>query len=243
MVGRWCGCLFTRSRVPPSGQDSILEPLCFPEPPAAAAGSSAPSLQRPSTELLVCLFCSESAPLPQRDLLLKHLLLEHKMVVADVKLIADLPKYMLYWRGRFLEQPVTDFCSVIKTNSTGPVEKQEDYFLLCDVLPEDRVLREKLQQKRLVRTRDGGSAVVFFFFVGVSQLLRLLQEDVLEQQQKERDDDSFHRLCMFCSEEFTGNRSSLLNHMAREHSFSIGLPDNIVYCNDFLDALQSKLDK
>ncbi|XP_042372250.1 zinc finger protein 277-like [Plectropomus leopardus] len=47
---------------------------------------------------------------------------------------------------------------------------------------------------------------------------------------------------MFCSDEFTGNRSSLLNHMAREHSFSIGLPDNIVYCNQFLDTLQSKLD-
>ncbi|XP_041795080.1 zinc finger protein 277 isoform X2 [Chelmon rostratus] len=123
---------------------------------------------------------------------------------------------MLYWRGRFLEQPVTDFCSVIKTNSTGPVEKQEDYFLLCDVLPEDRILRERLQQKRL--------------------------EEVLAQQQVERDDSSFHHLCMFCSEEFTGNRSSLLNHMAREHSFSIGLPDNIVYCKQFLDTLQSKLD-
>lgn len=30
-------------------------------------------------------------------------------------------------------------------------EKQENYFLLCDVLPEDRVLRERLQQRRLVR--------------------------------------------------------------------------------------------
>uniref|UniRef100_A0A3Q3EKP6 Zinc finger protein 277 n=1 Tax=Labrus bergylta TaxID=56723 RepID=A0A3Q3EKP6_9LABR len=196
------------------GQDSILEPLCFPEQPAD--GPSAPSLQSPSSELLVCLFCPESVPLQQKDGLLKHLLLEHKLVIADVKLIADLPKYMLYWRGRFLEQPVTDFCSVIKTNSTGPVEKQEDYCLLCDVLPEDRILRERLQQKRL--------------------------EEVLEQQQKERDDGSFHRLCMFCSEEFSGNRSSLLNHMAREHSFSIGLPDNIVYCDQFLDTLQNKLD-
>lgn len=30
-------------------------------------------------------------------------------------------RYLLYWKGRFLEQPVTEFCSVIKTNSTGPV--------------------------------------------------------------------------------------------------------------------------
>uniref|UniRef100_A0A8C4FGZ7 C2H2-type domain-containing protein n=1 Tax=Dicentrarchus labrax TaxID=13489 RepID=A0A8C4FGZ7_DICLA len=200
-------------------EDSILEPLCFPEQPADGAGAPSvqgPSLQGPGTELLVCLFCPESVSLQQKDVLLKHLLLEHKLVIADVKLIADLSKYMLYWKGRFLEQPVTDFCSVIKTNSTGPVEKQEDYFLLCDVLPEDRILRERLQQKRL--------------------------EEVLEQQQVERDDGSFHRLCMFCSEEFAGNRSSLLNHMAREHSFSIGLPDNIVYCNQFLDTLQRKLD-
>lgn len=31
--------------------------------------------------------------------------------------------------------------------------------------------------------------------------------------------------------------------MAREHSFSIGLPDNIVYCKEFLETLQSKLDE
>ncbi|CAF89879.1 unnamed protein product, partial [Tetraodon nigroviridis] len=192
------------------GQDSILEPLCFPE--QQASSTSPPSLP----EALVCLFCPESVPLQQKDVLLKHLLLEHKLVIADVRLIADLPEYTSYWRRRFLEQPLTEFCSVIKTNSTGPVEKQEDYFLLCDVLPEDRALRERLQQKRL--------------------------EEVLEQQQLEREDHSFHHGCMFCSEEFTGNRSSLLNHMAREHSFSIGLPDNIVYCKQFLETLQSKLD-
>lgn len=31
--------------------------------------------------------------------------------------------------------------------------------------------------------------------------------------------------------------------MAREHSFGIGLPDNIVYCDQFLEVLQGKLDK
>lgn len=34
----------------------------------------------------------------------------------------------------------------------------------------------------------------------------LPQEEVLEQQQLEREDDSFHHGCMFCSEEFIGNR-------------------------------------
>lgn len=38
-------------------------------------------------------------------------------------------------------------------------------------------------------------------------------------------------------------RSVLLNHMAREHAFNIGLPDNIVNCYEFLAVLQEKLDK
>lgn len=37
-------------------------------------------------------------------------------------------------------------------------------------------------------------------------VLLLLQEEVLEQQQVEREDSSFHHACMFCSQEFTGNR-------------------------------------
>lgn len=46
---------------------------------------------------------------------------------------------------------------------------------------------------------------------------------------------------MFFSNVFC--RSVLLNHMAREHAFNIGLPDNIVKCNEFLAVLQEKLDK
>uniref|UniRef100_A0A8C5EIF8 C2H2-type domain-containing protein n=1 Tax=Gouania willdenowi TaxID=441366 RepID=A0A8C5EIF8_GOUWI len=205
-----CSRLF--SHINANTKDSILEPLCFPDDSAP----SAPSHSSAGSEPLPCVFCPESVPSLDKDVLLKHMLMQHKLVIADVRLIADLPKYLSYWKGRFLEQPITEFCSVIRTNSTGPVEKQEEYFLLCDVLSEDRTLRENLQQKRL--------------------------EDVLDQQQREREDCSFQRLCMFCSEEFTGNRSTLLNHMAKEHAFSIGLPDNIVYCNQFLDTLQSKVD-
>lgn len=38
-------------------------------------------------------------------------------------------RYLLYWKGRFLEQPVTDFCSVFRTNSTGPVGQFPDHTL------------------------------------------------------------------------------------------------------------------
>nr|XP_015208035.1 PREDICTED: zinc finger protein 277 [Lepisosteus oculatus] len=192
------------------GRDSILEPLSLPERP----GCTAP----PDNSMPVpCLLCTESCSPAEKEALLKHMVLEHKLVISDVKLIADFQRYILYWKKRFAEHPITEFCSVIRTNSEGPVERQEDYFLLCDVLPEDRVLREQLQQKRL--------------------------EAILEQQQKERNETIFHRTCMFCTEEFTGNRSFLLNHMAKEHDFNMGLPDNIVFCEQFLDTLQRKLDK
>lgn len=39
------------------------------------------------------------------------------------------PRYLLYWRRRFLEQPVTEFCSVIRTNSTGPVGASADHLM------------------------------------------------------------------------------------------------------------------
>ncbi|KAG9490198.1 hypothetical protein GDO78_005858 [Eleutherodactylus coqui] len=144
------------------------------------------------------------------------MIIEHKLVIADVKLIADFRRYIIYWKKRFPEQAITDFCSVIRINSQAPEDQQENYYLLCDVVPEDRILREELQQDRL--------------------------KNILAQQQLERSDAGFERECMFCSEKFKGNRSVLFNHMNDEHSFNVGLPDNIVYCNEFLDTLQKKMD-
>ncbi|XP_065272578.1 zinc finger protein 277 isoform X2 [Emys orbicularis] len=193
----------------PSNSECILEPLSLPESPGGvAAVEESPSVP--------CIFCEECSPRAEQDQLLKHMIIEHKLVIADVKLVADFKRYILYWKKRFTEQPITDFCSVIRTNSEAPIEEQDNYFLLCDVLPEDRLLREQLQQKRL--------------------------REILEQQQRERNDTSFHSICMFCDKEFTGNRSVLFNHMARDHAFNVGLPDNIVNCNEFLAALQKKLD-
>ncbi|KAM4747743.1 zinc finger protein 277 [Rhinophrynus dorsalis] len=189
-------------------RDCILEPLSLPESPVTVPSSH--------NGHIPCIFCGQSYQEDEKDGLLKHMIIEHKLVIADVKLISNFRRYVCYWKKRFAEQPITDFCSVIRTNSEGPVEKQEYYFLLCDVLPEDRILREQLQQERL--------------------------KEILEQQQYERNDTSFQRLCMFCNEEFKGNRSVLFNHMNSEHSFNVGLPDNIVYCNEFLDTLQKKMD-
>lgn len=81
--------MYTISRVPfADGQDFILEPLCFPEQLTANITSSCTD-----GGLVCCVLCSHSAPLSEKDQLLKHLLLEHKLVIADIKLVADLPKY------------------------------------------------------------------------------------------------------------------------------------------------------
>ncbi|KAG8439780.1 hypothetical protein GDO86_005809 [Hymenochirus boettgeri] len=203
-------CVAARKETGQQGNiDCILEPLSLPECPISAA---------PSEGVLAvpCIFCEQLYKVEEKDGILKHMIIQHKLVIADVKLIANFRRYVFYWKKRFNEQPIADFCTVIKTNSTAPVEEQENYFLLCDVLPEDRILREELQQERL--------------------------REILEQQHFERNCLNIHRLCMFCDEEFKGNRSVLFNHMNKEHAFNVGLPDNIVYCNEFLDVLQKKMD-
>ncbi|XP_025785096.1 zinc finger protein 277 [Puma concolor] len=192
-------------------KDCILEPLSLPESPGGTTAlEGSPSVP--------CIFCEEHFPMDEQDKLLKHMIIEHKMVIADVKLVADFQRYILYWRKRFTEQPVTDFCSVIRINSTAPLVASLCFGAMQALGPSPRQL--------------------LAFALNAKEC----PQEILEQQQQERNDNNFHGICMFCNEEFFGNRSVLLNHMAREHAFNIGLPDNIVNCNEFLCTLQKKLD-
>jgi len=93
---------------------------------------------------------------------------------------------------------------------------EEYHYLLCDTIPQDHALRHRLQRKRL--------------------------EYALQRQEAERNDVTFSRLCLFCNAYFEGNRAGLFHHMAEDHNFNVGQPDNIVFSNEFLDTLQSKLD-
>ena len=103
------------------------------------------------------------------------------------------------------QSALTEFCSVIKTNC-GPrdTEPPEFYYLLCDNLPEDRKLREKLNNDRL--------------------------EIILEHQEHDRSRTDFDQMCIFCSQQFKGDYSQVIqffNHMSDKHQFSIGHPDNM----------------
>ncbi|XP_069141616.1 zinc finger protein 277-like isoform X2 [Argopecten irradians] len=171
-----------------------------------------------AVSVCTCLMCEETFIINEgNNELLRHLLLSHKLVIAEVHHVADIKRYLVYWKQRFKEQPITDFCSVIKTN-TGEKDRDpsEDYFLLSDVLPEDKCYRQYLQKRKL--------------------------EEVIQQQQAERDDDNFCQMCLFCRTKFTKKRSELLDHMAHDHGFSIGLPNNLVYIDELLAKLHEKLN-
>ncbi|KAI2547476.1 zinc finger protein 277 [Homo sapiens] len=63
-------------------KDCILEPLSLPESPGGTTTlEGSPSVP--------CIFCEEHFPVAEQDKLLKHMIIEHKIVIADVKLVAD----------------------------------------------------------------------------------------------------------------------------------------------------------
>jgi len=189
---------------------TVLEPLSLPD---------ARQTQETCEKLLSCVLCDETFGTicqGQSVLFLQHLVTQHKFVIGKVEEVCKLPSYCLYWKKRFKEGKLEDFCVVINTN-TAPKDKAvaEQYYMLSDVLPEDRLIREELKRKEL--------------------------EGALECQQQERTDSTFSRGCLFCRQTFEGNRTLLFSHMADDHGFNVGLPDNIVHVHLFLDTLEEKL--
>jgi hypothetical protein len=96
----------------------------------------------------------------------------------------------------------------------GKIKLDKSYFLIGDN-EEDNRLREKLQKRKLV------------------EILKI-QEDERNSSAKQR------RKCLFCKV-VSGNRQALFKHMFLEHNFNIGLADNLVMVDEFLDVLNHKL--
>ncbi|KAL3852351.1 hypothetical protein ACJMK2_016006 [Sinanodonta woodiana] len=199
----------------------VLESLSFP---ASSDSSVQEDTQNSAGNLMShtaipCLMCSQAKfclPSQEKELL-QHLFANHKLVIADVNLIPDLKSYILYWKQRLKDEKPEDFFSIIKTEKKDKNEtKEEEYYLLSDTHPEDRQLRDFLQRRRLER--------------------------VLGCQQKEREDMQFSRGCLFCKQHFTGKRALLFDHMAEDHNFNIGQPDNLVFTDELLAKLDEKLN-
>ena len=52
----------------------------------------------------------------------------------------------MYWKERLQRVSIDDVCFKIKTNTLeNDKGEPEEYYLLCDQLPEDKSLREHLQ--------------------------------------------------------------------------------------------------
>uniref|UniRef100_A0A2K6T530 Zinc finger protein 277 n=1 Tax=Saimiri boliviensis boliviensis TaxID=39432 RepID=A0A2K6T530_SAIBB len=66
-------------------KDCILEPLSLPDSP----GGSTTLEGSPSVP---CIFCEEHFPVAEQDKLLKHMNIEHNVIIADIKLVADLQR-------------------------------------------------------------------------------------------------------------------------------------------------------
>lgn len=146
-----------------------------------------------------------------------HLVKDHRFVIADIDDVPDFPAYAAYWKEKLVSTDLTHVCCVIRTN-TGPndVEAPVDYYMITpDSLPEDKLLREQLTITRLNK--------------------------VLRIQEKERNDNEFSRQCLFCRKIFTGNRSVLFDHLVEDHNLNVGHPDNLVFVQDFLDEIETKL--
>ncbi|CAG8569295.1 614_t:CDS:2 [Ambispora gerdemannii] len=115
----------------------------------------------------------------------------------------------------YWSQKITD----IGIENTGAILNKDNSFYIIDpeILIEDKTLRENLQLQKL--------------------------NEILRIQSYERDKDAKEgRKCLFCKNTCQ-NRSILFRHMFSEHNFNIGLPDNLVNVNEFLDILDQKLTK
>jgi len=52
-------------------------------------------------------------------------------------------------------------------------------------------------------------------------------------------------MCLFCSKEFKGGYDQVVeffNHMSQQHQFNVGHPDNMVFINEFIEDLRTRLE-
>lgn len=181
---------------------------------------STPSLLTPSTEIL-CLFCEKIFQFyKEKDEYLAHLYLKHRLVIADEDKIGIFHEYLLYWREKFngMDENLPNYCTTMLLDQLpdGTPSKDEKYYLLCDVLPQDAELRQQLHKKRL--------------------------EQTLEQHQLERIDTKYSRACLFCRDSIETTRSDYVKHLFSKHFLQLGKPENLVYIDELIDTVQSKLN-
>ncbi|KAL1130611.1 hypothetical protein AAG570_011853 [Ranatra chinensis] len=166
-----------------------------------------------------CILCDKGYHFPdQRQQLLEHIFQDHRLVIADVDDIPDLPSYLTFWRSQMFYSDIKEYCStfLVDVQKDGTVLNNQEYYLLSDILPMDREIRNNLQRQKL--------------------------ENALEQQAKERDDRNYKHSCLFCRKDVMSSRAEYINHLSIKHNLQLGQPDNLVYIDKFLSIIEAKID-
>lgn len=199
---------------------TIIGPLNFTPDPTATI-LSAPSISK-KTINVQCLLCDKLYTFyAEKDDYLAHLYLEHRLVIADEEQVAIFDEYLTYWRERFAGDvtKLPEYCTTMLMDQLpdGTPAKEEKYYLLCDVLPQDNELRRKLHEKRL--------------------------QSAMTQHQFERTDTSFERVCLYCRDVVGPTRSAYLEHLFSKHFLQLGKSENLVYVDELIETVQDKMDK
>lgn len=94
-------------------------------------------------------------------------------------------------------------------------EEDEKYYLLSDIVPKDKQIREELQKQTI--------------------------ENVLVRHQFERMDKNFIRGCLYCRNSLDTNRYSYVEHLFSKHFLQLGKPENLVFIDELIDLIEEKL--
>lgn len=105
---------------------------------------------------------------------------------------------------------------LLDSKPDGTKSKDEEYYLLSDVLPEDKELRTNLQQTKL--------------------------EKLLQRHQFEREDKDYEKECLFCRYVSNDTRANYLKHLFEKHNFHIAKPENLIFIDELIDTVAAKLD-
>ncbi len=134
------------------GQQSINEPLTLPERKKNRLAEDG------LDEEVRCLFCDQTHVVPaNQEGFVAHLVQEHHFLIDRPETVADLAGYINYWRKKFEQKPITEYCSVLTSKVTSKdkdEEKEVDFYMLSDQFQEDKELRIHLQRRRLEEILD-----------------------------------------------------------------------------------------
>ncbi|KAG2176902.1 hypothetical protein INT43_007556 [Umbelopsis isabellina] len=161
--------------------------------------------------------CSAVMPFTDTTSLVQHINAEHDLVFRNIHhMYMALETYLQEWAKLIKEKSVEEYGVKENIDGKGKLLDHTDVFVIDpEQCTKDKEIRDEMQKDKLA--------------------------EVLRLQEKERNEDArLPRKCLFCKN-VCDTRAILFKHMFSEHNFNIGLPDNLVNVNEFLDMLESKL--